>query len=210
MKQNKPFLCPNCETELVLGPGTKVYETLCDHVSDPNSDSLPAREYYVCPNAACELHDKAFWDDWGDFYSSSDVHDWYHNNRLDSCDKRTFKNKGCEAINSGSRECQLDFIREAQGWRGLRNKISRRWGNWSCELRRLHMPGAYWRNNNTLWHRIGYSFGVWVMDPWGTHLWKWHRRSPDFATRQWLHHPYPWVRYAAKKLLQQHGIPVEA
>lgn len=40
--------CPKCKRELVKGEGTKIYQTVDEHVCDPNS-APGAKEYYVCP-----------------------------------------------------------------------------------------------------------------------------------------------------------------
>lgn len=60
--------CPICRSKLVLGQGTKKYETLSDHVCDPNR-KLPDRPYFVCPNEVCRLHGNSFWDNYGEFYT---------------------------------------------------------------------------------------------------------------------------------------------
>lgn len=77
-KQTKKILdealqmeCPICRSKLVLGQGTRKYETLSDHVCDPNGD-VPERPYFVCPNEKCGLHSNSFWDDYGEFYTRLD------------------------------------------------------------------------------------------------------------------------------------------
>lgn len=53
--------CPICTVELISGEH-KRYETLSDHVCNPNGD-LPERETYVCRNTGCDAYwDQLFWD----------------------------------------------------------------------------------------------------------------------------------------------------
>jgi hypothetical protein len=56
--------CPFCKRELVRGENRR-YETLCDHVSNPNMTTHPLRPTFVC---SCELSQYTFWDEWGDYY----------------------------------------------------------------------------------------------------------------------------------------------
>jgi len=62
--------CCFCNKELVPGE-QKEFETLEDHVSDPNATSYPLRNTFVCPYAGCtsNVNYVGFWDDYGDFYS---------------------------------------------------------------------------------------------------------------------------------------------
>lgn len=41
--------CPKCKATLVYD-GKKEYETLVEHVSNPNQEKFPLRDTYVCPN----------------------------------------------------------------------------------------------------------------------------------------------------------------
>lgn len=41
--------CPHCKTELKKGK-PKAYETLCEHVMNPNSEEFILRATYYCPN----------------------------------------------------------------------------------------------------------------------------------------------------------------
>lgn len=82
------YLCPICKSELLWG-GQARYQTLTEHISNPNSDS-PLRPFHYCDNAKCEanapeecksrivLVEKLkktnpdsigiFWDEYGDLY----------------------------------------------------------------------------------------------------------------------------------------------
>jgi len=62
---NVRMACPFCGKELTKGEQKK-YETLCDHVSDPNMEDYPLRDTWVC---TCEKSKDSFWDMFGDFYS---------------------------------------------------------------------------------------------------------------------------------------------
>jgi hypothetical protein len=62
--------CRFCEqTELVQGKYEE-FETLSDHVSDPNALRRPLRETFVCADDKCLANTVAngFWDAYGDFY----------------------------------------------------------------------------------------------------------------------------------------------
>jgi hypothetical protein len=64
----KEMFCPACKSKLVLG-GLKKYETLLDHVSDPNGESEPAHTF-ICVNPECEVSKRdCFWDTMGEFFS---------------------------------------------------------------------------------------------------------------------------------------------
>lgn len=74
MKKTQEFekdptkLCPCCRKPLVSGK-QEVFETLGDHVCDPNGIP-PLRTTWVCSTDYCDLQGKMFWDDYGDSYSS--------------------------------------------------------------------------------------------------------------------------------------------
>lgn len=83
-----PFLCPSCKKELSWG-GSLSYQTLSEHVSNPNYDPLP-RSFYYCNNILCDANSPeeikkrlvitektvrtepndvtVFWDEYGDSY----------------------------------------------------------------------------------------------------------------------------------------------
>jgi len=54
--------CPYCKNTLYRGP-KRVYETLIDHVMDPNAEDLPERRTFVC-----KCSPDMFWDQYGDVY----------------------------------------------------------------------------------------------------------------------------------------------
>lgn len=58
--------CPFCKRPLVPGESKK-YETLADHVFDPNKTDYPLRPTFIC---GCLLSQGAYWDEYGDFYWS--------------------------------------------------------------------------------------------------------------------------------------------
>ena len=202
--------CPNCKTELILSQETRKYETLNDHVCDPNGES-PERFYFYCPNENCILSTAAFWDDWGDFFSLTDEGEkWVNENHIDVENRKTHKRKGCEAIGSGSAQCQTGFVRDNRGLRRIRNNLRRKWGNWGIRLRRNYdpRPRSWEKDKKHKWYqKLIYSFGVWIMDMKGSG-WKFHVRfkdvedcREDWCLTQWLHHPYPWVRWQLKSFL---------
>lgn len=60
--------CSFCKTILQSGPEQK-YETLLDHVEDPNAEDYPLRETWICPNEGCIIHkSNSFFDSYGDLY----------------------------------------------------------------------------------------------------------------------------------------------
>ncbi len=60
--------CPYCNSKLLEGPQWQ-YETLLDHVSDPNQEDLPMRTTWVCKQAFCQDSYHRFWDIDGYSYS---------------------------------------------------------------------------------------------------------------------------------------------
>jgi hypothetical protein len=64
----KKMYCPLCHSPLNNGKDKK-YETLCEHVSDPNMEDYPLRPTFVCGKETCECHkQEVFWDESGDIY----------------------------------------------------------------------------------------------------------------------------------------------
>ena len=64
----KHMRCSGCNSILVKGQ-KQSYETLLDHVSDPNEDEHPLRDTWVCNNAQCIVwKTNTFFDDYGDIY----------------------------------------------------------------------------------------------------------------------------------------------
>jgi len=68
---NEKLRCPICTIEMINGE-PKRYETLDDHVCNPNGH-LPERETYVCKNTGCDaFRDQLFWDyEGGGSYNSA-------------------------------------------------------------------------------------------------------------------------------------------
>ena len=66
------MICRFCKKALVKG-GEKEFETLSDHVSDPNALRSPLRATFICPDDKCLVNTVAigFWDNYGDFYHSN-------------------------------------------------------------------------------------------------------------------------------------------
>lgn len=87
--------CPVCEKILIPGKKER-YETLCDHVSDPNKEDYPERNTYVCPNEYCIFYENAFWDDMGDLYTKRSL-DYRIMSVLRQFNK---KNENMSALNS--------------------------------------------------------------------------------------------------------------
>jgi len=103
--------CPECKIELVISSEKRRYETLLDHVSDPNGKS-PMRSCYVCPNEKCCLFENAFWDSQGDFYNLTGKGlDWAKENSLTHWKhvEKVDVPKGIAALNSNSRQIDEDI-----------------------------------------------------------------------------------------------------
>lgn len=65
--------CPYCHCAVVRGKD-KRFETLCEHVEDPNREEYPLRPTWVCENLKCALSkEQVFWDDRGSMYGWSDA-----------------------------------------------------------------------------------------------------------------------------------------
>lgn len=79
--------------------------------------------------------------------------------------------------------------------------------NLSCQLRRGRYDTCH-GYENTLYDRVLFSLGVFVMDPLGIY----HRRMckvkllygryDEMSDGQWLRHPMPWVRARAKRVIK--------
>ena len=77
--------CPECKTELIPGD-LKEFETLLEHVSDPNQEEYPPRPTCVCPNRC--FGEKQFFDtDGGSYGGSFSIHEKYYS-ALDSFDRK--------------------------------------------------------------------------------------------------------------------------
>jgi len=54
--------CPLCKKPLLAGK-MKRYETLIEHVMNPNQEEHPERPTLVCANKACQAWDRGYWSD---------------------------------------------------------------------------------------------------------------------------------------------------
>ncbi|MFW5847815.1 MAG: hypothetical protein ACOCVF_02765 [bacterium] len=69
-EDNKDWKCPACKSKMIMA-GQCEYETLGDHVFDPNKESYPPRDYYICSDEKCFTREyNIFWDYMGDRYGS--------------------------------------------------------------------------------------------------------------------------------------------
>jgi hypothetical protein len=65
--------CPCCKTKLINGD-LKKFQTLTEHVCDPNQTNFPLRQTYICEDKNCVSHKyDMFWNDGGECYSDK----WY-------------------------------------------------------------------------------------------------------------------------------------
>lgn len=107
--------CPTCRSKLVLGQGMRKYETLSDHVCDPNGD-VPERPYFVCPKEDCKLHSNSFWDDYGEFYTRLDFKQSREIFGLTAEEDFRNRNPKCckAAINSSARKSWFEIYYKEQ------------------------------------------------------------------------------------------------
>lgn len=68
--------CPKCKTKLIEGE-QKQYETLDEHVFNPNKEDYPLRPTYICTNKNCEISKAGFYGIWGGFYGTITVDSKY-------------------------------------------------------------------------------------------------------------------------------------
>ena len=92
--------CSICKTELVRGEDKK-YETLMDHVMDPNLEDYPLRPTFVCPNPDCPVHGNSFWSPDGEFFTNLDYEEY-----LDFKDNKFVDGIG-HALDSSHREAKV-------------------------------------------------------------------------------------------------------
>ena len=67
-EDNKNWLCPSCKKPVII-TGEREYETLVEHVSNPNMENFPLRDAYQCSDEKCITRKSdVFWDYYGDMY----------------------------------------------------------------------------------------------------------------------------------------------
>ena len=108
--------CPICRTKLVLGNGTKRYETLSDHVCDPNG-TIPERPYFECPNEKCAIYKNSFFDEQGEFYTNLPLKEMckaFNHTIEDYLHYQRNKNTCHAAYNSFGRKCWFETTYKEQ------------------------------------------------------------------------------------------------
>jgi len=94
----EPMFCPRCLSPLILGKDLRVYETIVEHVTNPNGFPIP-KEFYICSNNSCLTRKYGiFWDFYGDNYSDNLL-----------MDETLFVLDCSKAINSNSRKYKLEI-----------------------------------------------------------------------------------------------------
>lgn len=72
------MFCPKCNEELVKGADQR-FETLSEHVCDPNGTYRPLRPVFICGNPECPASSQAlFWDESGDMYGFNNGFEFSH------------------------------------------------------------------------------------------------------------------------------------
>lgn len=67
----KEMNCPKCHKRLVQGKDRE-FETLTDHICEPNREHYPLRPTFICNNPQCPASkEDLFWDEWGALYGYS-------------------------------------------------------------------------------------------------------------------------------------------
>lgn len=96
--------CPKCKAELVEG-GMQRYETMSEHVTDPNKKEYPLRPTWVCPNT-CQ----------GEAYFDPDGYGY----RLPLGARLDVKG-GWTAIDSTARKIEMKILHEKEKRNGHRS-----------------------------------------------------------------------------------------
>jgi hypothetical protein len=76
-QENKDWKCPICKSPVKIA-GQESYETLSEHVTDPNATSQPKRDAYKCTNQECICNDSkhdVFWSYNGEMYGGFMIDD---------------------------------------------------------------------------------------------------------------------------------------
>lgn len=73
---NRPMRCPYCGHILVPGEMRR-FETIADHVSDPNATDYPLRNTWICVNQKCFIPEHTFWDSDGGAYGMHKLGDHF-------------------------------------------------------------------------------------------------------------------------------------
>jgi hypothetical protein len=76
-EDNKDWKCPVCKSEVKI-TSQESYETLLEHVEDPNKFSHPNRDAYRCINQECICNDpkhNVFWNYHGEMYGGFYIED---------------------------------------------------------------------------------------------------------------------------------------
>ena len=69
--KNKNWYCPLCKSKVII-TGKKRYETMFEHISNPNKVEYPLRDIYQCSNSKCfSIKEKIFWDYEGNRYNGN-------------------------------------------------------------------------------------------------------------------------------------------
>ncbi len=68
----KMMRCPKCGGKLVQGPSLE-FETLAEHIWDPNKEEYPPRPTFWCKNGYCKTKGKGFFSGYGEYYPCSTV-----------------------------------------------------------------------------------------------------------------------------------------
>jgi hypothetical protein len=74
----KALRCPHCNKKLCQSFDKRKYETGLEHVSPNPFGEIPERHCLLCSNEKCELYNKIFWDEVGDYYLEKPVSREFH------------------------------------------------------------------------------------------------------------------------------------
>lgn len=124
-EDNKNWKCPACMEKMTMD-SQREYETLGDHVSDPNRKSHPLRDSYICSDEKCITRKyNVFWDYMGDRYGYIPYNDVKKYGYTD-CDQ-LFINENDAPFGSHSRKSNVEIYKK-----GLKKEIwlHRMFGGW--------------------------------------------------------------------------------
>lgn len=108
-EDNKNWLCPSCKSPVII-TGQKEYETLSEHVSNPNLDSYPQRDAYQCSDENCiTKKNDIFWSYMGERYGV--INNTFH-------DDHFFINKNDAPFGSSQRKYNVEIYKK-----GLKDSI---------------------------------------------------------------------------------------
>lgn len=107
--------CPYCNSEL-KETTYREFETLSEHVTNPNRESFPLRKTFECVGK-CEFSQDGFWDEWGAYYcmwSKGFSTELYHKHEEL---KKKCVNGFTSAIDSWQRQADIEIYKDDENFK---------------------------------------------------------------------------------------------